>query len=49
MSRPDIAAYMLRNGFDAAPSKAAAEFADFIRQASATTAEVIRRANVHLK
>jgi tripartite-type tricarboxylate transporter receptor subunit TctC len=45
---PDIAAYMLSNGFEAATSTPA-EFAEFIRKDSAKTAQVIKSANVRLE
>lgn len=45
---PDLAAYMLNNGFDAATSTPA-EFAEFIKRDSAKTAQVIRNANVRLE
>lgn len=45
---PDLAAYMLNNGFDAATSTPA-EFAEFIKRDSAKTAQVIKSANVRLE
>jgi tripartite-type tricarboxylate transporter receptor subunit TctC len=45
---PDIVAYMLKNGFDAATSTPA-EFAEFIKRDSAKTAQVIKSANVRLE
>jgi tripartite-type tricarboxylate transporter receptor subunit TctC len=45
---PDIAAYMLNNGFEAATSTPA-EFAEFIKRDSAKTAQVIKTANVRLE
>jgi tripartite-type tricarboxylate transporter receptor subunit TctC len=45
---PDIAAYMLKNGFDAATSTPA-EFAEFIKTDSTKTAQVIKSANVRLE
>ena len=45
---PEMASYMLKNGFDAATSTPA-EFAEFIRKDSARVAEVIRRANVKVE
>lgn len=48
VNTPEMAAYMLNNGFDAATSTPA-EFAEFIRKDSARVAEVIRRANVRVE
>ena len=48
VASPDIAAYMLNNGFEAATSTPA-EFAEFIRRDSAKTAQVIKSANVRLE
>jgi tripartite-type tricarboxylate transporter receptor subunit TctC len=48
VNTPEMAAYMLNNGFDAATSTPA-EFAEFIRADSARVAEVIRRANVRVE
>jgi tripartite-type tricarboxylate transporter receptor subunit TctC len=45
---PEMAAYMLNNGFDAATSTPA-EFAEFIRKDSARVAEIIGRANVRVE
>lgn len=45
---PDLADYMLNNGFDAATSTPA-EFAEFIKRDSAKTAQVIKSANVRLQ
>ena len=45
---PEMASYMLGNGFEAATSTPA-EFAEFIRKDSARVAEVIRRANVRVE
>jgi tripartite-type tricarboxylate transporter receptor subunit TctC len=45
---PDIVAYMLKNGFEAATSTPA-EFAEFIKRDSAKTAQVIKSANVRLE
>ena len=45
---PEMAAYMLNNGFDAATSTPA-EFAEFIRRDSARVADIIRRANVRVE
>jgi tripartite-type tricarboxylate transporter receptor subunit TctC len=48
VNSPDIAAYMLNNGFEAATSTPA-EFAEFIKKDSAKTAQVIKTANVRLE
>src|SRR5205814_1384284 len=48
INSPEMAAYMLNNGFEAATSTPA-EFADFIRKDSAKTAQVIKDANVKLE
>jgi tripartite-type tricarboxylate transporter receptor subunit TctC len=48
VNAPDIAAYLLNNGFEAATSTPA-EFAEFIRRDSAKTAKVIKSANVRLE
>ena len=45
VNSPDIVAYMLNNGFEAATSTPG-EFAEFIKQDSAKTAQVIKSANV---
>lgn len=45
---PDLAAYLLNNGFVAATSRPA-EFAEFIKRDSAKTAQVIKSANVRLE
>ncbi len=45
---PDMATYMLNNGFELATSTPA-EFAEFIRKDSARVAEIIRRANVRVE
>lgn len=48
VNSPDIAAYMLNNGFEAATSTPA-EFAEFIKRDSAKTAQVIKSANVRIE
>jgi len=48
VTSPDIAAYLLNNGFEAATSTPA-EFAEFIKRDSAKTAQVIKSANVRLE
>ena len=48
VTSPDIAAYMLNNGFEAATSTPA-EFSEFIKRDSAKTAQVIKSANVRLE
>jgi len=45
---PEMATYMLNNGFELA-TNTPAEFADFIRKDSARVAEVIRKANVRVE
>jgi tripartite-type tricarboxylate transporter receptor subunit TctC len=45
---PEMATYMLNNGFEVATTTPA-EFAEFIRKDSARVAEVIRRANVRVE
>ena len=45
---PEMAPYLLNNGFEAATSTPA-EFAEFIRKDSGRVAEVIRRANVRVE
>jgi tripartite-type tricarboxylate transporter receptor subunit TctC len=48
VASPEMASYMLNNGFVAA-SSTPAEFAEFIRKDSARVAEVIRQANVRVE
>jgi tripartite-type tricarboxylate transporter receptor subunit TctC len=48
VNAPDLAAYLLNNGFVAATSTPA-EFAEFIKRDSAKTAQVIKSANVRLE
>ena len=48
VASPDIAAYMLNNGFEVATSTPA-EFSEFIKRDSAKTAQVIKSANVRLE
>ena len=48
VTSPDIAAYLLNNGFEAATSTPA-DFAEFIKRDSAKTAQVIKSANVRLE
>ncbi len=48
VASPEMARYMLNNGFVAA-SSTPAEFAEFIRKDSARVAEVIRQANVRVE
>jgi tripartite-type tricarboxylate transporter receptor subunit TctC len=48
VASPEMASYMLNNGFVAA-SSTPAEFAEFIRKDSSRVAEVIRQANVRVE